>query len=212
MIGGATLRFAQVRTVIDQAAINRHVETAGQRGLGRVGGVLRQEARKSVKRRVVTDAMRGRLRDAKTPTAKRRILETIQRRQSQVSSPGDPPVAHVPDHPVASIRAIYFAVDGKAVTVGPVLANQVSHTSAGTLPELLEFGGTGTVHEQQHKDLGDRQPGPWMRATSRNARRPWLRYRTRSTRYAARPFMGPTLSRSQAAVRKILASTFRRAG
>jgi hypothetical protein len=207
--GGATFRFGQVRTVIDEAKIRRHVETAAQRGLGRVGAILRQDARKSIKRRVVTQAMRGRLRDAKTPTAKRRILETIAKRQATVSSPGDPPVAHVPDHPVASIRAIYFAVDGKSVTVGPVLANQVSHTSAGTLPELLEFGGTGTAHEQQHKDLGDKQPGPWMRA-GRGARRPWLRYRTRSTRYAARPFMGPTLSRSQAAVRKILESAFRR--
>jgi len=207
MIAKFNLKFEGFRQVfIDQATIRARYESKARKALGRIGAVLRQEARSSIRRRVVTGAMRQRLNAAAKGTSSRaylQILETIRRRQATVSSPGEPPYAHVPDNPVASIRAIYFAVDeSREVTIGPVRANQSVN-----VPELLEFGGSAQIEEERFGYLGGR-PGPWTRRNLRSGTKPWKRYRTRNATWAPRPFMGPTLSRNQQTIRNLLAAAF----
>lgn len=209
------LKFTGFRQVfIDQTKILSRYHRQAGKALGKIGAVLRQEARKSIRRRIVTSAMRVRLGESLMRGDKRAIRRaraTIERRQSAVSAPFQPPFAHVPDHPVASIRAIYFGLlpDRREVLVGPVQANQVTIVggSRSSVPELLEFGGRATIHEEQIKYVRG-QPGPWVRRDRRRGTKAWKRYRTRSAVYAPRPFMGPTLSRNQQLIRNLLAASF----
>lgn len=209
------VRFEQWRLHMDVAAFRSRVAAKSQRALGRIGAILMRAARSKIKRRIVTEGMRQRWRAARErgdKTAARRIEATIARRQALVSAPGEPPIAHVPDHPVASIRAIYFAVLPRLVMVGPVKANQVTFRGGNrsSVPELLEKGGTATIHEERVK-YRNNERGEWRRRDLRSRARWWKEYRTRTARYQARPFMGPTLRDNQERIRSVIGSVFRAA-
>jgi hypothetical protein len=198
------------QTWINQRHIHSRVEYAGLRAMRRTGVILRRAARGKIRRRIVTDAMRGRLRAAQAAGDRRRvnaILKTMQARRSTTGAAGGPPVAHVPDHPVRSIRAIYFAATAKSVIVGPVKALGVVFTGSNrqTVPELLEFGGIGTVNE-----ISIDGGATWQRRQSkRRVNKPGVRNRQRTTSYRPHSFMNPTLREQTPAYRQVIASTFR---
>jgi hypothetical protein len=137
---------------------------------------------------------------------RRRALSLLRYRKSS-SEPGQPPSVHRSSYG-GSIgsragqsysplkRFLFFAYDPAtdSVVVGPATTNQVFFDSAlkpvtGTVPHVLEHGGTVTVLEwlspYDHK---------WYRADLRSKRRLGerpLRHRTYSV--AARPFMKPAV-------------------
>jgi hypothetical protein len=124
----------------------------------------------------------------------RRAARSSIRRRKAVSAPGGPPSAHSTDS-VATIKNILFGWDPstKSVVVGPVALN-IKHSlnggslEGGTVPQVLEHGGTLGILEIQHRD------GSWSRADLRSRRRIAERpQRVRRAHYAARPFMGPAL-------------------
>jgi hypothetical protein len=191
------------------------VDTKAFKALSRIGAILMRSARSKIKRRVVTEGMMARYRAASArgdKAAARRILNTIERRQTTVSQPGEPPIAHVPDHPVASIRAIYFTVVNRLVMVGPVKANQVTfrNSNRSTVPELLEKGGTSLIFEERVK-YGNGRFGTWYRRDMRRNAKDWKEYRTRNAKYQPRPFMAPTLRDNQDKIRSVISSVFRAA-
>lgn len=135
-----------------------------------------------------------------------RARQQLRRRKS-ISKPGNTPSVHSQDD-TASLRNIWFALDERTLTVvaGPLALNQVNFTTDGgrtTVPELHEFGGAVSIHEQQFKvklgrtvspsQIREAMNQPWRRADLRRAKRPWLRYRVRQAQYPARPFMWPAL-------------------
>ena len=237
------LKFEQFKTIaLDRAKLQAQHRSRSAKALGRVGGVLRQEARKAIKKRVVTRAMWSRYhaaRERKDYRAAYKIAQQIEARRETASQPGDAPFTHVPDHPVASIRAIYYAVDeqGQRVVVGPVAGNQVNDSwisgTRTTVAEMLEFGDRVQIKEWRFTNAAAMNPrwarrfktaqrfsDQWMRQDRRwkNVARKRGKYltlwsigletRQRSASYEPRPFMGPTLQRTQPAVRTILASAF----
>lgn len=198
---------------MDEASVKQRIYDRSQKCLTRIGAVLMRAARKKIKRRIVTAGMRQRLSAANTrgdKTAARRIAATIQRRESTVSAPGDPPIAHVPDHPVASIRAIYFAVQPRIVVVGPVKANFVVFrgSNRSSVPEILEKGGTVTIEEKRVR-FRDGRTSAWARRDRRRSRREYEEFRMRTANYKSRPFMGPTLIEHQEKTRTIISAVFR---
>lgn len=197
----------------DAARFRSKVDERAFKALSKIGAVLMRGARAKIKRRIVTKGMLTRYvaaRDRGDFTAAARIRQTMERRRATVSAPGEPPIAHVPDDPVASIRAIYFTVVNKIVLVGPVKANQVifRNSNRSTVPELLEKGGTSTIFEERVRYKEGRY-GQWYRRDMRMNARDWKEYRTRSANYQARPFMGPTLVANQEKIRSIISSVFR---
>jgi len=211
------LKFRAFQKVwIDNERVLRTIDSRSLRGMQRVGAVLRRAARKKIKRRGVTTKMWDRLSaaraNARKTHAKRdqrrvdRIMASIQRRQNTSSPAGQPPFAHVPDHPVNSIRAIYFAAFRDRVIVGPVKANQthLAGSNRATVPELLEFGGVAAVNEVSHD-----QGKTWIRKHGRRKVRPWQKHRIRKARYGKRKFMNPTLVENADKTAQIIATALR---
>jgi hypothetical protein len=196
------------KAIFQPRKVLARVDAAGLASMRRIGAVLMRASQKKIKRRIVTDSMRGRLAAAQAAGDKRRsrqILATIAKRQSAVSQPGQPPIAHVPDRPYRSIRDIRFHADARSVIVGPAgwISGQLQRSNRKTVPELLEFGGTSAVPEI---DLGN---GQWVRRTSKRPTK--RRTRQRSARYAARPVMHPTLRENTDRARAIIGATMRKA-
>lgn len=68
------------------------------------------------------------------------------RKRKKSAEPGQPPHSHV-EQDSQGLRNILFAYDGRfSVVVGPIAFNQ--HGGGGTVPELMEFGGTSEVRER----------------------------------------------------------------
>ncbi len=197
------------RVFIDRQNINRAVDRAGLRSMGRIGATLRRTARRSIRKRAPTAAQWRRYHAARAAgnrTAAARILDLINRRRREYSRPGQPPFAHSPDHPVASIRAIYFAAMPRNVVVGPVRASgtYLPGSNRQTVPELLEFGGYQSLTEYS-PDGGE----TWIGTSHRNRRR-HSNVRTRTIRQAPRPFMRPALVATRDEQLRILGMTFSR--
>ena len=118
---------------------------------------------------------------------------TVLRRRKKSSAAGNPPSVHSRDT-VATLRNILFSYDErtKSGIVGPVKLNQVNMTSTGslTVPQILEAGATVGIREEQWKS---NNAGTWFRRDNRRRSNPGKRYRVRSAKYEARPFMGPAL-------------------
>lgn len=126
----------------------------------------------------------------------RRRARSQLRKRKRVSLAGESPSVHSGDK-VASLRNILFSFQPEAhsVIAGPVGLNKVNMTDTGskTIPELMEFGGSVTIREEQYKDTPNRDI--WFRQDLRRNRADWKRYRIRRAEYAARPFMGPALEK-----------------
>lgn len=128
----------------------------------------------------------------------RRRARSKLRRRKRTSAPGEPPSVHSKNR-IASIKNILFALqtDDEAVVIGPVALNQsnlVSSAPGVTIPGLLELGGTATIQEERW--IGSEK---WRRRDLRRLTSPRKEYRSRRARYAARPFMGPSLEEEVAA-------------
>lgn len=122
-------------------------------------------------------------------TARRRVL----RRRKRVSSPGEAPSVHSKD-PVRTLKNILFGLEPStsSVIVGPVKLNQVNRVgdSVQPVPQILEFGGTVSIHEEQYRNSKSKK---WFRRDLRRALSPDKNYRTRTARYLPRPFMAKAL-------------------
>jgi len=152
---------------LDSPAVLARVEKNERRTLARSGGFIRTTARRSIRRR------------------------------KRVSQPGEPPSAHAASGDFASLKTIFFAFDfrTRSVVIGPVGLN-IHHyyqgkLSKGTVPEVLEKGGTIGIREKRMKATRYREAGRWR--TGRRKPRPWEETRVRLATYAPRPFMAPAL-------------------
>jgi len=125
----------------------------------------------------------------------RTAARSLLRRRKAASAPGSPPSVHS-DSPVASLKYILFGYDPfkESVVIGPVRLSTTDRLNgvftAGTVPQLHEFGGVATVDERS-RDGGR----TWWRRDHRRSLRPGEITRQRSTTYPARPFMGPALAK-----------------
>lgn len=126
----------------------------------------------------------------------RRTAKGLIRKGKKPSKPGRPPKSHV-----GTLKDfLYFAFDPfqRSVVIGPAKTNQVffdgdGRPVTGTVPEVLEYGGSISILEWQvPENLGTRRAGQWVRADLRfkRNRQDWKR-RKRTVRIAARPYMQP---------------------
>lgn len=153
----------------DRRNLEFALERAEMRALSKIGAFLRRRARSSLRRR-------------KTP-----------------SQPGQPPSVHSTDQ-VVTLKNILFGYDPHihGVVVGPVRLHAKHGRrlgEAGTIPQLLEFGGRQLIQEWYART--DRS---WQSSVWRSKRRfaeavaRGMPVRWRSARYAPRPFMGTALA------------------
>jgi hypothetical protein len=119
----------------------------------------------------------------------RRRARSLLRRRKRPSEPGEPPSVHSSDK-TASLKNILFGLDrrSQSVVVGPV---GLRKKDGQTIPGLLEFGGSLSLLQEQHKrPKNDEQLWYDYHAPQR----PWKRYRTKHATYERRPFMEPALA------------------
>lgn len=116
------------------------------------------------------------------------------RTRKKASEPGQPPT----NRTGILKRFIFFAYDQNAggVVVGPAKTNQVffgrdGRPTRGTVPQVLEYGGSITILEVF-------KWGKWRRADLRSRRRlGGLPTRYRTVKIAARPYMHPALEKER---------------
>jgi hypothetical protein len=119
----------------------------------------------------------------------RRARSSLRRRKA-ASAPGSPPNVHSQDD-VATLKNIWFALDEKSlsVVVGPLKLNQQQYLggvlTAGTVPQLHEFGGTAGIREKR--------VGKSWHPVGRRGPRPGQPTRVRRAQYPPRPWMGPAM-------------------
>lgn len=161
-----TVSWKITKLFLDSRKITRAADRAKWGGLTKAGGYLRKVARN--------------------------LLKKASGAQD-TSSPGSPPKIHTDG---VGLKTILYGVDKQAesVATGPVKLNQRSAGLSGstTVPQLMEFGGSGRVSERQAKD------GSWRRISPKAARN--APKRMRNARYSPRPFMEPALAKSQNAM------------
>lgn len=154
----------------DREKVIKQVGRANARKLSRIGAFVRRRARTSILRRGPRRRVNGR---------------TVP------SRPGQPPHVWSRDS-FATLRNIMFGLsrDGNAVLIGPrkVPSRQLTGSSAQTVPELMEHGGTGQI-------AVDPDTGEPLGFIPKNDEKVLLR----KARYEPRPFMGPALSAEIAA-------------
>jgi len=162
--------YSATKFFLDRAEVQRKLGVARVRALSRQGAFVRRRAR--------TDVLR---------------------RRKRVSLPGGAPSIHS-KNATATLRNVLFFYDSQtdSVVVGPVKLNQVNRSSSGSIsvPALMEFGGSATIHEERR--IGSQ--GQWFRRDMRSQRQRSNReYRTRRATYRPRPFMATALQREIAA-------------
>ena len=137
-----------------------------------------------------------------------RRARTSIRSSKKISQPGQPPRAHGQK---LLKRNIFFALDKarEMTLVGPLFLNQINRDqdgqpTKGTVPNVLEYGGTIKILEVF-------KFGRWQRADQRSTRRnAGLPTRIRVVHIAARPFMGPALEKEKPNFPAMLAGTFKK--
>jgi hypothetical protein len=164
-----TVDYSVRNFFFDRRKVTEALSDAEQKSLSMIGAYVRQSARRDV-----------------------------LTRRSRVSRPGESPSVHSSDR-VASLRNILFAYvpEDHAVIIGPVRLNQVNMMNTGSsysVPQILEFGGTVIIHEEQYSRAKDKSK--WFRSDLRVGLRPFKRYRTRAATYQPRPFMSVALQKN----------------
>jgi hypothetical protein len=150
-------------------------------------------------------------------TASRRSMRSGGKK-GKASRPGEPPRSHSANGLRRGHHAVQFGYDisSRSVIIGPEKMNHVVHNASGTIPEILEFGGTLSVFEERY--LSSSSETPWFRVDLRyRNRKAWLRYtqenggegiaadrrgvrrqlRLRPIRIAARPYMAPAYTKTR---------------
>lgn len=173
-----TLDYSMKGRFFDRANVVKQISIRERRALSRMGAFIRQRAKTDVLRRTLPYGHRrktGRGRDGR------------YKRIRQSSPPGSPPVVHSRDSH-ATLKKILFALgpNGQSVIIGPVGIPRLrlQGSTARTVPELLEFGGTATITEHQYEGSQIWFPGSPSRDKSGSAKT-----RRRKVKYAAHPFM-----------------------
>lgn len=158
----------------DREKVVKQIGRENVRKLSKMGAYVRQRARTDILRR-----------------GPRRKIKVGGVKRSQASAPGQPPYVWSRNSFV-TLRNILFGLDriGNAVLIGPraVPSKRLKNSSAVTVPELLEKGGTSSVavDPETGEALGYQPTGNTA-------------FAMRSVHYAARPFMGPALQKEIAA-------------
>lgn len=162
----------------DSRVVMAATTRAERKNLSRFGAFVRQNALKLL-RYGDTVSQPG-----KPPTARKSArISTRSKRTGKVRSRSASPLREF----------LYFVYEPRRhnVIIGPAATNQISfdnarNPSTGTVPALLEYGGTQQIFEVQERS------GRWHRADLRSPRRIAEKpQRWRSARYEARPFMAP---------------------
>ncbi len=117
-----TLSLKVVDQFFDRPAVLRKMDAANAKALSKAGAFVRRAARSKLRRR------------------------------KRTSLPGESPSVHSKD-PITNLKFILFAFDGRqSVVIGPVGLNQRQYLQgkllAGTVPNLMEFGGRAGIREQ----------------------------------------------------------------
>lgn len=148
----------------DREKVVQQIGRANVRKLSKIGAFVRRRARTSLRR-----GPRRRIKGRTVPSA-----------------PGSPPRVWSRDS-FATLKNILFGLsrDGNAVLIGPrkVPSSKLSGSSAQTVPELLEHGGSAQV-------AVDADTGDALGFTPKQAIRGVV---MRKALYQPRPFMGPAL-------------------
>lgn len=137
----------------------------------------------------------------------RRARQSI-RSSKKISAPGQPPRAHGQKR---LKRNIFFAFDRAAeiTLVGPLFLNQIDRNkdgkpTQGTVPNVLEYGGTIRILEVLRN-------GQWRRVDQRSTRHiAGLPTRLRTVRISPRPFMQPALAKESINFPAMMAGTFKK--
>ena len=169
----------------DSPRVLAAVVTAERSVMSRQGAFIRRRARTDILRR--TAGKTGRRLVARGSDG--RFMKTKQK----VAGRGQPPIVRSRDKS-ANLRNILFAYNpqGHSVVIGPVgLNKRPKNSSAQTVPELLEKGGTASVVQ-------------WAGATGNvwnfgSTTAHYFRRRTVRGHYSPHPFMGPALAKEVAA-------------
>lgn len=125
----------------------------------------------------------------------RRAARDRLKRSKKSAPPGESPRRHSPD---PNLATILFALDPStdSMVIGPVKLNAkkpLRNSSAETLPQLLEHGGTAEITEYSLTGA-EWMPLPAAVKAKEKRRQPerLLKRRTRQVQYS-NPFMGPAL-------------------
>jgi hypothetical protein len=162
----------------DMPAMQKGIRKAKLKGLSKAGAFVMRRARQSI------------------------------RSSKKISQPGQPPRAHGQK---LLKRNIFFELDKarEMTLVGPIFLNQINRDqdgqpTRGTVPSVLEYGGTIKILEVFRY-------GQWRRVDQRSMRRTeGLPMRLRTVHIAARPFMGPALEKEKPNFPAMLAGTFKK--
>ena len=165
-----TLDYTIKNWFFDRAEVEKRLNKGKLRALSKIGAFVRKRAR--------TDVLRKR----KGPSA-----------------PGQPPSVHTSDA-TASLKNILFGLtDHNSVIIGPVRLNGAKKQgnaaifSRYLILEMLEHGGTGQILQAV-----DPETNKLLTYIPRRLRGK-VKYRSRSVKIAARPFMSVALEREKAA-------------
>ncbi len=113
----------------DRARVLEQIGRENAKRLSRAGAFIRQTAQRDVLKRASSG--RGK-----------------KKKRSPSAKPGQPPLVHSRDSR-ASLRFILFSLDRdwESVVIGPVglPSRRLRNSTAQTVPELMEFGGTAMV-------------------------------------------------------------------
>jgi hypothetical protein len=132
---------------------------------------------------------------------RQRARTDVLRRRSASSPPGSPPSVHSRND-YATLRNIQFGLDwaNNALKVGPVGIPSLflaPGSSATTVPQLLEFGGTSRIREYSFNSVRWNRGKPPRNLTTSQQRA--FTTRTINAHYEPRPFMAVALERERRA-------------
>ena len=134
------LGFDIVDLFFDRPGLLRVIDKQTRDRLQKMGGKVRDYARRSIKRKqpskLQLEKSRGGPPNWYPEHVRNRAKASIQKRINSASEPGQPPFSHSTNQ--HNLRSIWYAWDPatKTVVVGPV------KFSDSNVPEILEYGGT----------------------------------------------------------------------
>lgn len=168
----------------DRRAVTSRVDIAERQVLSKQGAFVRRRARTQILRRSASKGSRASV---------KRLRGGKASKVQAVARPGSPPIVRSKSK-VETLRNILFGYNpsSHSVFIGPVGLNKKPvSSSASTIPQLMEKGGTAGVFQWKP----DRS-NVWSLG---NVRRPGVSTRIAKGRYANHPFMGPALDAEVAA-------------
>lgn len=182
-----TLDVKVKEAFFDRAKVVAAIDARERRALSRIGAFIRRRARTDILRRTAPAG-------ARLPVG-RDVRGRFKSNGRRAAAPGMPPLVRSRDR-YATLRNIQFGLgpSGQSVVIGPIgiPEKRLRSSSAQTVPELMEFGGTSSVVEFSFNDGKDWTP-------AEPADKSEAIKRSRRATYHKHPFMGPALAKEVAA-------------